>query len=54
MSDLNCSSGGGATTYPQLRIASIFIVLIGSMGGATFPVLSQRTSWLHVPKAVFE
>ncbi|KAG2044163.1 Zinc/iron permease [Suillus americanus] len=54
MSDLNCGSGGGATTYPQLRIASVFIILIGSMGGALFPVLAKRTSWLRVPKAVFD
>ncbi|KAG1863160.1 ZIP-like iron-zinc transporter [Suillus subluteus] len=54
MSDLNCGSGGGATTYPQLRIASVFIILIGSMSGALFPVLATRSSWLHVPKAVFD
>ncbi|KAG2338683.1 ZIP-like iron-zinc transporter [Suillus weaverae] len=54
MSDSNCGSGGGATTYAQLRIASIFIVLIGSTSGALFPVLAQRTNWLHVPKAVFD
>ncbi|KAG1780921.1 ZIP-like iron-zinc transporter [Suillus placidus] len=54
MSDSNCGSGGGATTYAQLRIASIFIVLIGSTSGALFPVLAKRTKWLHVPKAVFD
>ncbi|KAG1907573.1 ZIP-like iron-zinc transporter [Suillus fuscotomentosus] len=54
MSDSNCGSGGGATTYAQLRIASIFIILIGSTSGALFPVLANRTSWLHVPKAVFD
>ncbi|KAG2039860.1 ZIP-like iron-zinc transporter [Suillus americanus] len=54
MSDLNCGSGGGATTYPQLRIASVFIILIGSMSGALFPVLAKRSSWLRVPKAVFD
>ncbi|KAG1842171.1 ZIP-like iron-zinc transporter [Suillus subalutaceus] len=54
MSDLNCGSGGGATTYPQLRIASVFVILIGSMSGALFPVLAKRSSWLHVPKAVFD
>lgn len=53
-SDMNCGSGGGATTYPQLRIASVFIVLIGSMSGALFPVLAKRTSLFHVPKGVFE
>ncbi|KAG2141240.1 ZIP-like iron-zinc transporter [Suillus clintonianus] len=54
MSDLNCGSGGGATTYPQLRVASVFIILIGSTTGALFPVLAKRTNWLHVPKPVFD
>ncbi|KAG2367991.1 ZIP-like iron-zinc transporter [Suillus spraguei] len=54
MSDLDCGSGGGATTYKQLRIASVFVILIGSMSGALFPVLAKRSSWLHVPKAVFD
>ncbi|KAG0699903.1 ZIP-like iron-zinc transporter [Suillus ampliporus] len=54
MSDLNCGSGGGATTYSQLRIASVFIILIGSTSGALFPVLAKRTNWLHVPKSVFD
>ncbi|KAG1764804.1 ZIP-like iron-zinc transporter [Suillus occidentalis] len=51
MSDLNCGSGGGATTYAQLRIASIFIVGVGSMGGAMFPVLAKRTNWLRIATA---
>ncbi|KAG2068736.1 ZIP-like iron-zinc transporter [Suillus decipiens] len=54
MSDLNCGSGGGATTYQQLRIASVFVILVGSMSGALFPVLAKRSSWLRVPKAVFD
>jgi len=55
MSDaLNCGSGGGAETYTGLRIASVFIILVGSMGGALFPVMAKKTSWLHVPNAVFE
>jgi len=49
----NCGSGGGATTYPQLRIASVFIILIGSMSGALFPVLAERSQFIHVPKGVF-
>lgn len=51
---VNCGSGGGADTFPKLRIASVFIILIGSMSGALFPVLAKRSSWLRVPKAVFE
>jgi len=50
----NCGSGGGADTYFSLRVASIFIILIGSSCGALFPVLAKRSSWLHVPKGVFE
>jgi zinc transporter 1/2/3 len=54
MSDLNCGDGGGADNFRGLRIASVFIILIGSTSGALFPVLAQRSSWLHVPKAIFE
>lgn len=51
---LNCGSGGGADNFFALRIASIFIVLVGSMSGALFPVLARRTRWLNVPHAVFD
>lgn len=51
---LNCGSGGGADTFFGLRVASIFIVLVGSMSGALFPVLARRTKWLNVPHAVFD
>ncbi|KAJ3757541.1 Zinc/iron permease [Lentinula raphanica] len=51
----DCGSGGGADTFFGLRIASIFIILIGSMFGALFPVISMRYSkYIHVPKGVFE
>ncbi|GJE90265.1 ZIP zinc/iron transport family [Phanerochaete sordida] len=55
-SDVNCGSGGGATGSTGLRIASVFIILTGSMFGALFPVLSRRTRWLapHIPKGVFD
>ncbi|KIJ59235.1 hypothetical protein HYDPIDRAFT_170911 [Hydnomerulius pinastri MD-312] len=53
-STLNCGNGGGANTYTSLRIASVFIILVGSSFGALFPVLSRRTSWLRVPKGVFD
>jgi len=52
--DLNCGSGGGADTFFGLRVASVFIILIGSMSGALFPVLARRTKWLNVPLAVFD
>ncbi|KIK93827.1 hypothetical protein PAXRUDRAFT_144191 [Paxillus rubicundulus Ve08.2h10] len=53
-SDLNCGNGGGANSYTTLRIASVFIVLIGSSFGALFPVLAKRTQWVKVPDAVFD
>ncbi|KAH7885879.1 ZIP-like iron-zinc transporter [Phlebopus sp. FC_14] len=52
--DLNCGSGGGADSYFQLRIASVFIILCGSSFGALFPVLAKKTTWLRLPTAVFE
>jgi len=51
---LDCGSGGGGDTYLNLRIASIFIIMAGSLSGALFPVLAKRSTWLHVPKSVFE
>ncbi|PFH51961.1 hypothetical protein AMATHDRAFT_141454 [Amanita thiersii Skay4041] len=51
---LNCDSGGGSNTFMGLRIASIFIIMAGSMGGALFPVLAKRSSWMHVPTYVFD
>ncbi|KIM60682.1 hypothetical protein SCLCIDRAFT_1216591 [Scleroderma citrinum Foug A] len=54
MSDaVNCGQGGGADTYTNLRIASVFIILVGSTTGTLFPVLSKRSSWLRVPDSVF-
>ena len=51
---INCGSGGGDDSHLNLRIASIFVILIGSSSGALFPILAKRSSWLHVPKSVFE
>ncbi|TCD65047.1 high-affinity Zn(2+) transporter zrt1, partial [Steccherinum ochraceum] len=51
---LNCGSGGGSDTFFGLRVASVFIILVGSMSGALFPVLARRTKWLNVPDAVFD
>ncbi|KAI0033908.1 Zinc/iron permease [Vararia minispora EC-137] len=50
----NCGPGGGAGDLTALRIASIFIIGVGSIGGALFPVLAKRSSWLRVPPAVFD
>ncbi|KAK0501472.1 hypothetical protein EDD18DRAFT_737808 [Armillaria luteobubalina] len=51
---LNCGSGGGADTFLGLRVASIFIISVCSTFDALFPVLVKSSSWLHVPKSVFE
>ena len=55
MSDaVHCGSGGGDDSSFGLRIASVFIILVGSTSGALFPVLAKRSSWLNVPKPIFE
>jgi zinc transporter 1/2/3 len=51
---VNCGSGGGDGSSLGLRVASVFIILVGSMFGALFPVLAKRSTWLHVPKPVFD
>ncbi|PPQ62896.1 hypothetical protein CVT24_006294 [Panaeolus cyanescens] len=51
---LNCGNGGGSDLHFHLRIASIFIILVGATGGALFPILAKRSTWLHVPKSVFD
>lgn len=52
--ELNCGTGGGDHSMLGLRVASIFIILVGSTFGALFPVVAKRSSWLHVPKSIFE
>lgn len=52
--DSSCGPGGGADTYFGLRVASVFIVMVGSMTGAFFPVLARKSSWLHVPNFVWD
>ena len=53
-SAVECGSGGGDDSSFGLRIASVFIILVGSTSGALFPVLAKRSSWLNVPKPIFE
>ncbi|KAF8444967.1 ZIP-like iron-zinc transporter [Boletus edulis BED1] len=52
--DVNCGEGGGAYTYTNLRIASIFVIFATSAIGSFFPVLARKSKWLKVPNAVFE
>ncbi|KAK7056298.1 hypothetical protein VNI00_002851 [Paramarasmius palmivorus] len=51
---LNCGSGGGDDRHFGLRVASIFIIGVGSTFGALFPVLAKRSKYLHVPKSLFD
>jgi zinc transporter 1/2/3 len=53
-SSVNCGSGGGATTYTGLRIASVFIIWGCSTFGANFPIIAHRSSLVSLPKSVFE
>ncbi|CAK5267311.1 unnamed protein product [Mycena citricolor] len=49
-----CSTVANTNAYFHLRVASVFIVLVCASSGALFPVLARRSTWLHVPKAVFD
>lgn len=51
-----CGSDGTSSADLPLRIAAIFIILVGSLGGALFPVLARRSKSLskRLPKKTFE
>jgi zinc transporter 1/2/3 len=51
---IDCGSAAGSNAFFGLRIGSIFIILATSMFGAAFPVLAKRSTWLRVPKPVFD
>ncbi|KAJ7054972.1 ZIP-like iron-zinc transporter [Mycena amicta] len=53
-SESECGSLDNGDSYLGLRVASVFIILLCSTSGALFPVLARRSTWLHVPKALFE
>ncbi|KAJ7774041.1 ZIP-like iron-zinc transporter [Mycena metata] len=53
-SDLACGNVDNADTYFGLRVASVFIIWVCGTSGTLFPVLARRSSWLHVPKSLFE
>ncbi|TRM65461.1 Zinc/iron permease [Schizophyllum amplum] len=48
-----CDAVTVTDTHLPLRIAAIFIILVGATGGALFPVLARRSRWLKVPAGVF-
>jgi zinc transporter 1/2/3 len=49
-----CTAGGGDDSHFGLRIASIFIIGFGSLAGTLFPILARKSTWLHVPEAIFQ
>ncbi|KAL5512955.1 hypothetical protein ACEPAH_3353 [Sanghuangporus vaninii] len=53
--EVNCGSGGGSDVHLGLRIASIFIILVGSTAATLFPIIARRTRLKHViSKSVFD
>ncbi|CAK5270142.1 unnamed protein product [Mycena citricolor] len=55
MSDsIECGNVDNGSTFMGLRIASVFIILVCSTAGTMFSVAAQRSTWLRVPKPVFE
>ncbi|KAG7091791.1 hypothetical protein E1B28_008195 [Marasmius oreades] len=53
-SELQCGSPNAVDEHLPLRIASIFVIGVGSTLGALFPVLARRSRFMSVPKALFE
>ncbi|KAF8889332.1 Zinc/iron permease [Infundibulicybe gibba] len=51
---VSCTASSVAHSLFGLRVASIFIIMLGSTIGALFPILARRSSWLLVPKGVFD
>ena len=51
---MNCGTGGGADDFLGLRIASIFIILIGSLAGTLFPIVARHSTMVKIPKVLFE
>ncbi|KAF5371422.1 hypothetical protein D9757_009999 [Collybiopsis confluens] len=44
----------GSSSLLGLRIASIFIIGLGSVFGALFPVLARRSKYFSIPKSLFD
>lgn len=51
---IDCNSDSQGDAFLGLRIASIFVIYIGSSCGALFPVLARRSKFINVPKSLFE
>lgn len=50
---VDCSSGNEFDGRMGLRISSIFVIFVGSLFGAVFPIILQRSSRVAVPKVAF-
>ncbi|KAJ4469860.1 ZIP-like iron-zinc transporter [Lentinula aciculospora] len=50
----DCNSDSNGDVLLGLRIASIFVIYIGSSCGALFPVLARRSKYINVPKSLFD
>ena len=48
-----CDSGNGYDGRLEVRLSSIFVILIGSMWGAWFPVFAARHKGVGVPEWAF-
>ncbi|KAJ7509065.1 ZIP-like iron-zinc transporter [Mycena galericulata] len=53
-SNSECGNLDNPDTYLGLRVASVFIILFCGTCGTLFPVLAKKSTWLHVPKPVFD
>ncbi|KAJ3784167.1 ZIP-like iron-zinc transporter [Lentinula aff. detonsa] len=51
---IDCSGDSQGDALLGLRIASIFIIYVGSSCGALFPVLARRSKFINVPKSLFD
>ncbi|KAF2476565.1 low-affinity zinc ion transporter-like protein [Lindgomyces ingoldianus] len=52
-SPVNCETGNGYDGRMGVRISAVFVILVGSMLGAMFPVYARRHSGLGVPDWAF-
>ncbi|KAF7344750.1 hypothetical protein MVEN_01635700 [Mycena venus] len=53
-SDPQCGNLDNGDSFLGLRVASVFVILFCSTAGTLFPILAKRSTWLHVPKSVFD
>ncbi|KAF2440375.1 putative Low-affinity zinc transporter of the plasma membrane [Karstenula rhodostoma CBS 690.94] len=52
-SPVRCSSSNDYDGRIGIRISSIFVILVGSMFGAVFPVFARRNRQLGIPESLF-